>query len=115
LTSVWLSVHLLVLTGTATVAFASATTHSDLTCTCAHGDDHGLCPMHGTPRDAARCRLQGTQDNLANALISLIGPQVLPATSNSAIVDAGSPGPIVDAAPLPLDWIVPPDPPPPRP
>jgi hypothetical protein len=107
-------VHLLVATGTAIVAFASGSSLSDIVCTCAHGGDHGSCPMHGTPKDSTRCRLQGTQDDLATALMSVLGPLMLPATSSVATVDAPSPGPILHASPSPSDWIVPPEPPPPR-
>jgi len=70
--------------------------------------------MHGTPTDSTRCRLQGTQDDLAHALMSVLGPLVLPATSSVMTVDAPSPAPIGYPSPLPSDWIVPPDPPPPR-
>jgi hypothetical protein len=113
LTAGWLSVHLLAMTGTAIIAFASGS-HSDIVCTCAHGADHGSCPMHRTPTDAAECRLQGTQDDLATALMSVLGPLALPATAGVPIVDTPSPGLVGWALALPSDWIVPPEPPPPR-
>jgi hypothetical protein len=58
--------------------------------------------------------LQGTQDNRGIALMTVLGPLVLPDTSRVAIVDAPSPDPVGYASPLPSDWIVPPEPPPPR-
>jgi hypothetical protein len=70
--------------------------------------------MHGIPKDSARCRLQSTQDDLGIAVMSVLGPLMLPATSNVTTVDAPSPGRIGYAAPLPSDWTVPPEPPPPR-
>lgn len=114
LTAAWLSVHLLVMTGAAIIAFTSGSSPSDIVCTCAHGADHGSCPMHGIPKDSARCRLQSTQDDLGIAVMSVLGPLMLPATSNVTTVDAPSPGRIGYAAPLPSDWTVPPEPPPPR-
>ena len=107
----WLSVHLLVTAGAVIVAFVSEP--SDIVCTCEHGADHGLCPMHRTPSNSTRCRLQGPQDSLA-ALISVLGPLVLPAASDAFSVDAPAPGLIGYASPLPSDWIVPPELPPPR-
>ena len=114
LTAAWLSVHLLVMTGTAIVAFASGGSLSDIICTCGHEADHGSCPMHGTPKDSTRCRLQGTQDDLGTALMSVLGPLMLPATSHVATVETPSPGPIGYPSPLPSGWTVPPEPPPPR-
>jgi hypothetical protein len=58
--------------------------------------------------------LQSTQDDLATALMSGLGPLVLPAISNVAAVDAPSPRLIGFTSPLPSDWIIPPEPPPPR-
>ena len=114
LTAVWLSVHLLVMSGTAIVGFASEGSLSDIVCTCADGADHDSCPMHGTPKDSTRCRLQGTQHDLGTALMSVLGPLVLPTTSHVATVDAPSPGPVGHPSPLPSGCIVPPEPPPPR-
>jgi hypothetical protein len=114
LTATWLSLHLLVITGTVVVGFASGSSLSDIVCTCAHGADHGSCPMHGSQQDSTRCRLQGTQDDLGTALMAALGPLVLPIPSNITTVDASSPGPIGAVLPLPSDWILPPEPPPPR-
>jgi hypothetical protein len=102
-----------IVAGTTVLVLAAGSSTSDIVCTCVHGADHGSCPMHGTPTDSARCRLQGTQDDLATAL-SAVGPLVLPVTSNVVAVDAPSPALIGYASPLPSDWIVPPEPPPPR-
>ena len=113
LTAAWLSLHVVV-TGTTIAVLAAGGATSDVVCTCEHGGDHDSCPMHGTRKDSTRCRLQGTQDDLGSALMSVLGPLVLPATSNVAAVDAPSPGPIGYASPSPSGWFVPPEPPPPR-
>jgi hypothetical protein len=112
LTAAWLSMHLLLVTGTAIVAFASGS--SDIVCTCVHGADHGLCPMHGTPSDSSRCRLQSTQDDLSTAMLSVLGPLMLPATSNVATIDMASRALIGYSSPSLSDRSVPPDPPLPR-
>jgi hypothetical protein len=46
--------------------------------------------------------------------MSLLGPLVLAATSTVTALDVPSHRPIGYPAPLPSDWIVPPEPPPPR-
>jgi hypothetical protein len=113
LTVAWLSVHVLVLGGTFVVVSSTGDGH-DIVCTCAHGADHGSCPMHRTSTDLIRCRLQNTQDGLGGALMSLLGPVALPATFHAAAVDAPASRPMGEASPLPFDRIVPPEPPPPR-
>jgi hypothetical protein len=100
----------LVVAGT-TVAVVAA---SDIVCTCAHGDDHGSCPMHGTAADSTRCRLQSTQNDLGIALMSVLGPLMLPATSIHAIAEPSSSRVSKGFDALPSDWTVPPEPPPPR-
>jgi hypothetical protein len=109
-----LFVHVLLITGTPVVVFTSATFSSDIVCTCVHGADHGACPMHRTPADSTRCRLQGTQHNPSTVLMSVLGPLVLPTTSNVAILGAPSRGPIAEMSSSPVDRVIPPDPPPPR-
>jgi len=114
LTAAWLSLHLVVMTGAAVVAFTAGGSVSDIVCTCTHGADHAACPMHGTPKDSTRCRLQSTQDDLGTALMSVLGPLMLPAASHVVTVDAPSFRTIGFGSPFPSNWIVPPDPPPPR-
>jgi hypothetical protein len=114
LTAAWLSVHLLAVTGAVFAAFSSVPSAAEIVCTCAHGADHGSCPMHGTRTSSPRCRLQGTQDDLANALIPVLGPLMLVASIVATVDTTSAPAPIGDAWALPSGWIVPPEPPPPR-
>jgi hypothetical protein len=101
------------MTGT-TIAAVAAQTSLEIVCTCAHGADHGSCPMHRTRTDPTRCQLTGTQGDLAGALTSLLAAVALPAASDLVSVDARSPGVIRYAPPSRANWIVPPEPPPPR-
>ena len=112
LTVAWLSVHVLTMTGPAILAFTSGS--SDILCTCAHGADHGTCPMHGTRTDSTRCQLQGTQDDLAAAFVSLLGPLMLPTTSTVVFLEGAAPHSIRYSSSLQADWLVPPEPTPPR-
>ena len=114
LTAAWLSLHFLVMTGPAIVALISPSSAADTVCTCAHGADHGTCPMHRTRTDANRCGLRGTQDDLATALVSVVGPLALPTTVSVAFLDTDVPDSTGYSSALPSDWIVPPEPPPPR-
>ena len=115
LTIAWLSVHVLVITGNAIVVLTAGESMSDVVCTCVHGADHGSCPMHKSPaRSSARCGMQSAADSLATALTSVLGPLVLPATADVALLDAPDPGLIGYRSPPPTDWLVPPDTPPPR-
>lgn len=111
LSAAWLAVHILVMTAPAVLALTSGS--ADIVCTCAHGADHGTCPMHGTSTNSTRCRLQGTQGNLAT-VVSLLGPLILPTTFTVVFLDAAAPHSIGYPSLLPADWIVPPEPPPPR-
>ncbi|HEY7444923.1 MAG TPA: hypothetical protein VH701_21000, partial [Vicinamibacterales bacterium] len=70
----WLFVHVSVVAGTAVLLSMSNASAGDIICTCAHGADHGSCPMHRKPADSARCRLQSTQNDLGLSLISMLGP-----------------------------------------
>ena len=114
LTATWVSLHVLVVTGTTITVLAAGLSMSDIVCTCAEGADHGSCPMHGTRADSTRCRLQSTQDDLGVALMSVLGPMTLPVASTHATADT-SPSLLkgYDAT-LPLEWTVPPESPPPR-
>ena len=112
LSAAWLSLHILVMTGPAILAFTSGA--SDIICTCAHGGDHGTCPMHRTRTDSTRCQLQGTQDDLATVLVSLVGPLMLPTTSTVAFLAPASPHSTRYSSALQADWNVPPESPPPR-
>lgn len=113
LTAAWLSLHLLATSGMVLFAFASGGS-SDIVCTCVHGADHTDCPMHGTSKDSTRCRLQSTQDELGIALISVLSPLALPTTVDAISLDTTSHDVIPSSSPLPSDWLVPPEPPPPR-
>jgi hypothetical protein len=110
----WLFVHVSVVTGTTALLLAGGASAADIICTCAHGADHGSCPMHRTRADSARCRLQSTQNDLGLALLSMLCPLTLPvaAVDNVAVISA--PLPKGYDASLPLDWTAPPDAPPPR-
>jgi len=112
LTVAWLCVHV-AMTGTTLAAFA-AEASLEVVCTCAHGADHGSCPMHRTRPDPARCQLTGTDDDLAGALMSVVGPPALPAASGGVSFEAPQAGPAGYLSPRPVDWISPPDTPPPR-
>lgn len=114
LTATWVSLHVLAVTGTTIAVLAAAISTWDIVCTCAQGADHGSCPMHGTPADWTRCRLQSTQDDLGVALLSVLGPMTLPVTSTHAIAETSASLPNGYDAALPLDWTVPPESPPPR-
>ena len=110
-TAAWLLLHV---TGTTIVVLGAGSSASEIVCTCAHGNDHGSCPMHGRPKDSARCRLQSTHNDLAMALLSMVGPLTLPSTSTSTIALVSAAIPSGYDTTLPIDWTVPPDPPPPR-
>jgi len=114
LTATWVSLHVLVVTGTTIAVLAASISTSDIVCTCAQGAEHGSCPMHGTPADSTRCRLQSAQDGLGVALMSVLGPMTLPVTSTHVIAETSASRPNGYDAALPLDWTVPPDSPPPR-
>jgi hypothetical protein len=70
--------------------------------------------MHRPRTDSTRCQLQGTQDDMASALVTLLGPLMLPATSTVAFLDAAAPHSIRYSSTAQADWIVAPEPPPPR-
>ena len=114
LTAIWLSLHILGVTGATIMVLVSGITSSDIVCTCAHGADHGSCPMHRTPADSTRCRLQSAEDDLGLALTSMPGPLTLPAASVRAVAEASAFLPKGYDSTLPSDWTVPPEPPPPR-
>lgn len=110
----WPFLHVAVLTGTAVLLLAGGAPEQELVCRCGHGADHGSCPMHHKPVDAARCYLQGVQDDQGLGLISTLGPLTLPVLPAAFIADdscARAPGyePRLHAAPSAV-----PDPPPPR-
>ena len=114
LTLTWVSLHVLVVTGTTIAVLAAGLSAPDIVCTCAQDGDHGSCPMHGTPADSTRCRLQSTQHDLGVALVSVLGPMTLPVTSTYAMAETSAFLPNGYGAALPLDWTVPPESPPPR-
>lgn len=57
--------------------------------------------------------MRGTQNDLATLVVSLLGPLVLPSTVTVASFETSRDA-IRYRSPFPADWIVPPDPPPPR-
>ena len=110
----WLLVHVSVVASTTVLLLASDGAASDLICTCAHGADHGLCPMHHQPSDSARCRMQRTQTDLGAALLSMLGPLTAPSSTVDIVQVISAPLPKGYGVRLPLDWTAPPDAPPPR-
>lgn len=110
----WLFVHVSVAAATTVLLIATGNAASDLVCTCAHGEDHGMCPMHRKPADSARCRMQGAQNDLGAALLSMLGPLTLPASAAGIVPAIAAPLAKGCDDSLPLDWTAPPDAPPPR-
>ena len=110
----WLLVHVSVVAGTTALLLTSGASAADIICTCAHGADHGSCPMHGKPADEARCRLQSTQNDLGVALRSMLGPLTLPVATLDIVAVISTPLPKGYDDTLPLDWTAPPEAPPPR-
>jgi hypothetical protein len=110
----WLILHVSVMAGTAVLLVTRGAAEAEIHCTCAHGADHGSCPMHREPADSARCRLQSTQNDLGAALLSILGPLTLPPATVAAVAVIASPAPKGYDATLPLDWTAPPEAPPPR-
>lgn len=110
----WLCVHVSVVAGSSVLLQATGASEAEIVCTCAHGADHGSCPMHKKPADSARCRLQSTQNELGLALLSMLGPLSLPVDTVDIVPVISAPLPKGYDATLPLDWTAPPDAPPPR-
>jgi hypothetical protein len=73
LTAVWLlcqlATPLLAMTLVPTLAAHGAADAA--ACACPHGDESGVCPMHKTPVDTARCRLSRGGDATTAALLAL--------------------------------------------
>jgi hypothetical protein len=82
-------------------------------CTCGHGDG-AMCPMHhrALPRPGT-CTLRGTPDADSNAFPLFWSHIVIEASTNTL-----SPfvtwEPTLTAVHFPIDWLMVPDPPPPR-
>lgn len=110
----WLFVHVSVMTGTAVLLLTSGASERELVCRCGHGADHGSCPMHGKPADAARCHLQGAQEDFGLGLIPVLGPLTLPVLPAAVVADTSSSRAIGYEPRLPSDPAIPPDLPPPR-
>ena len=110
----WLFLYATVVTGTAALVLDARTSTFNMACTCGHDPDHGSCPMHHQPADRAQCHLRSTQHDLGLALMATLGPLTLPANVIVTDIEAPSAGPAVYISPSPLDWIAPPDSPPPR-
>lgn len=106
--------HVSVVAGTTAILLTSTASEADIICTCAHGADHGSCPMHRKPSDSARCRLQSAQTDLGLALLSVLGPLTLPVSSVDIVAVISAPLPKGYDTTPPLDWTPPPDAPPPR-
>ena len=109
----WLFVHVSVVAATTVLLITTGNAASDLVCTCGHGEDHGMCPMHHEPADSARCRMQSTQNDLGVALLSM-GPLTLPAATVGIMPAISAPLAKGYDDRLTLDWTAPPDAPPPR-
>jgi hypothetical protein len=110
----WLFVHGSVVAATTVLLVTTGNAASDLVCTCGHGEDHGMCPMHHKPADSARCRIQSTQNDLGVALLSTLGPLTLPAVTVGIVPAMSAPLAKGYDDTLPLDRTAPPDAPPPR-
>ena len=110
----WLSLHVSVVAPMTVLMVTPRNAASDIVCICAHGADHGLCPMHGKPVDSARCHLQSTQRDLGGALLSMLSPLTLAATTVDLVQANSARLPKGYDARLPLDSAAPPDAPPPR-
>ena len=110
----WLFVHVSVVAAATVLLITTGNAAADLVCTCAHGEDHGMCPMHHEPADSARCRMQSTQNDLGVALLSMLGPLTLPAVTAGIVPAISAPLAKGYDDRLPLDWTAPPDAPPPR-
>jgi hypothetical protein len=108
----WLCLHVTVLAGTTVVLFKSGASQADIICACAHGADHGPCPMHRKPADSTRCRLQNTQHDLA--FLSMLGPVTLPVPTATVVADVAPTAAFEYYTPVICERTVPPDPPPPR-
>ena len=110
----WLLLHVSVVTGTTALLLTSGASTAHNICTCAHGADHGSCPMHRKPAESARCRLQNTQNDVGLALLSMLGPLTLPVATIDIVAVISSPLSRGYDDTMPLDWTAPPDAPPPR-
>jgi hypothetical protein len=110
----WLVAHVSIVAGTTVLLVTTGSAASDIVCTCAHGADHGMCPMHHKPVDAARCRMQSTQNDLGTAQLTMLSPLTLPVATVDIVAVISAPLPKGYDASLPLDWTAPPDAPPPR-
>jgi hypothetical protein len=58
--------------------------------------------------------MQSTQNDLGMALLSMLGPLTLPATTLDTVAVISLPGPRGYDATMPRDWTAAPDAPPPR-
>jgi hypothetical protein len=110
----WLFLYAIAVTGTAALVLDSRTSALNMACTCAHDSTHRSCPMHHQPADSARCHLQGTHQDVGLALRAALGPLTLPGNAIVTNVEVPSAGPVTYISPSPLDWVAPPDLPPPR-
>lgn len=83
-------------------------------CACPHVDESGVCPMHKTPVDTARCRLSRGGDATTAALLALSSVVGFAPVSMS-VTPPSSPGArLVVTSVSRLDRAVRPDSPPPR-
>jgi hypothetical protein len=87
---------------------------SATTCACPHGVAEGPCPMHGSNRDADRCRIRSTQSDTGALLLSLLSSAAVPPSSVVAIAEAPASGVVTSALSRPIDHVFSPASPPPR-
>jgi hypothetical protein len=111
---VWLFVQVSVAAATTVLLITTGNAASALMCTCARGDDHGMCSVHQKPADSARCRMQSAQGELGAALLSMLGPLALPIAVVGIVPAISAPLSEGYDVRLPLDSTAPPDAPPPR-
>lgn len=109
----WLCVQLSLLTAAPLSLFANAP-HADasMECTCVH-TGNTECPMHH-PAKKSGCECRNTTDPDAASLVSLIGPiAVLAAAPSQMAPPAISKSPVRPVTQF-IDFVAPPDGPPPR-
>ena len=104
----------LVLTVTPASLCANAAHASDaMDCTCVPGAD-AQCPMHHPVKSTPGCECRSTTDGDVAALVSLLGPVAVVASSSSHTVALSPSAHMARSIPPFANWIAVPDGPPPR-
>ncbi len=110
----WLCVQLSLLAGTPLSLFADAPQAADaLACTCVHTGT-AECPMHHPAKRKPACECRNATDPDAANIVSLLGPiAVLAATPSQLAPPAITTSPVRPITQF-IDFVSPPDGPPPR-